>query len=127
MSQFQGFWGGVGWWSVIQALRGGCRLAVGGNRGLRLTPELLGGGRRVSWGKCKKEEPTGRGGGHPTRRLFKKESEQVGGEAYAGVGRWKASIGRSEGRKGRRWYSSSLVTNVFAVGVSLLDNLFLFL
>lgn len=50
----------VGWWSVIQALRGGCRLAVGGNRGLRLTPELLGGGRRVSWGKRKEEEPTGR-------------------------------------------------------------------
>ena len=49
----------VGWWSVIQAPRGGHRLAGGGNRGLRLIPELLGGGRRVGWGWCREEEPTG--------------------------------------------------------------------
>ena len=46
-------------WSVIQALRGGCRLAVGGNRGLRLTPELLGGGGRVSWGNARRRNPQG--------------------------------------------------------------------
>lgn len=44
----------------MQAPRGGYRLAVGGNRGLRLTPELLGGGRRVGLGQCKEEKPTGR-------------------------------------------------------------------
>lgn len=52
--------GVVGWWIAMQAPRGGYRLAVGGNRGLRLAPELLGGGRRVCGGKGEEEEPTGR-------------------------------------------------------------------
>ena len=56
----------------------------GGNRGLRLTPELLGGGRRVSWGKCKEEEPTGRvvvtpQGEYPRRgqRMWEEEHKLV--------------------------------------------------
>ena len=40
------------------------------------------------------------GGGHPTRRISKERSEHVGGGAYAGVGRWRVGIGRSEGEEG---------------------------
>ena len=40
------------------------------------------------------------GGGYPTRRLSKERAGHVGGEAYAGVRRWRVSIGRSEGEEG---------------------------
>ena len=51
--------------------------------------------RTVQGGETHRE-----GGGHPTRRISKERSEHVGGGAYAGVGRWRVGIGRSEGEEG---------------------------